>query len=111
MAGIDRRRSLLDHLRDPGAGRARHSQAALTPTLIGSSVPTSLDGGLWNHHTSCVRFPRMIRITTFAGKRVAVFGLGASGIATAMALVAGGADVVCSDDGAAGVKGAAEAGL
>ncbi len=53
----------------------------------------------------------MIRITTFAGRRVAVFGLGASGIATAKALVDGGADVVCSDDNAAGVKAAAEAGL
>jgi len=53
----------------------------------------------------------MIRITSFAGKRVAVFGLGASGIATAKALVAGGADVVVSDDSPAGVKAAAEAGL
>ena len=53
----------------------------------------------------------MIRITTFAGKRVAVFGLGASGIATAKALVAGGADVVASDDSAAGMQAAAEAGL
>ena len=53
----------------------------------------------------------MIRITSFAGRRVAVFGLGASGIATAKALVAGGADVVASDDNAAGVKAAAEAGL
>jgi UDP-N-acetylmuramoylalanine--D-glutamate ligase len=53
----------------------------------------------------------MIRITTFAGRRVAVFGLGASGIATAKALVEGGADVVCSDDNAAGVTAAAEAGL
>ncbi len=53
----------------------------------------------------------MIRITTFAGKRVAVFGLGASGIATAKALVAGGADVVASDDSAAGMQAAAEADL
>jgi len=53
----------------------------------------------------------MIRITSFAGRRVAVFGLGASGIATAKALVAGGADVVASDDSAAGVKAAADAGL
>jgi len=53
----------------------------------------------------------MIRITTFAGKRVAVFGLGASGIATAKALVAGGADVVASDDSAAGLQAAAEAGV
>jgi UDP-N-acetylmuramoylalanine--D-glutamate ligase len=53
----------------------------------------------------------MIRITSFADRRVAVFGLGASGIATARALVEGGADVVCADDNAAGVKAAAEAGL
>jgi UDP-N-acetylmuramoylalanine--D-glutamate ligase len=53
----------------------------------------------------------MIRITSFAGRRVAVFGLGASGIATAKALVEGGANVVASDDNAAGVKAAAEAGL
>lgn len=53
----------------------------------------------------------MIRITSFAGRKVAVFGLGASGIATAKALVEGGADVVASDDNAAGVKAAAEAGL
>ena len=53
----------------------------------------------------------MIRITTFAGKRVAVFGLGASGIATAKALVAGGAEVVGGDDGAAGREAAAAAGL
>jgi UDP-N-acetylmuramoylalanine--D-glutamate ligase len=53
----------------------------------------------------------MIRITSFAGRRVAVFGLGASGIATAKALVAGGADVVASDDSAAGIKAAADAGL
>jgi UDP-N-acetylmuramoylalanine--D-glutamate ligase len=53
----------------------------------------------------------MIRITTFAGKRVAVFGLGASGIATAKALVAGGAEVVASDDSSAGMQAATEAGL
>jgi len=53
----------------------------------------------------------MIRVTTFAGKSVAVFGLGASGIATAKALIAGGADVVASDDNAASCKAAAEAGI
>jgi UDP-N-acetylmuramoylalanine--D-glutamate ligase len=42
----------------------------------------------------------MIRITTFAGRRVAVFGLGASGISTAKALMAGGAEVVTGDDSA-----------
>lgn len=40
----------------------------------------------------------MIPITTFAGKKVALFGLGASGLASASALLAGGADVVAFDD-------------
>ena len=38
---------------------------------------------------------------SFAGRRVALFGLGGSGLVTARALVAGGAEVVCWDDGAA----------
>jgi len=53
----------------------------------------------------------MIRITTLAGKRVAVFGLGGSGLATARALIAGGASVVASDDSAASVAAAAAAGI
>ena len=40
----------------------------------------------------------MTPITSFAGKRVAVFGLGASGLVSAQALVAGGADVAVWDD-------------
>jgi UDP-N-acetylmuramoylalanine--D-glutamate ligase len=44
----------------------------------------------------------MISITTFANKTVAVFGLGGSGLATATALLAGGAHVAAWDDGAAG---------
>lgn len=44
----------------------------------------------------------MIRMTTFAGRRVAVFGLGGSGLAAARALRDGDATVVCWDDGAAG---------
>ncbi len=44
----------------------------------------------------------MIRITTFAGRRVAVFGLGGSGLAAARALRDGDATVVCWDDGEAG---------
>lgn len=44
----------------------------------------------------------MIRATSFAGKQVAVFGIGSSGIAAAHALIAGGASVVCWDDGEAG---------
>ncbi len=40
----------------------------------------------------------MIPVTTFCGKRVALFGLGASGLATARALIEGGADVAIFDD-------------
>ena len=42
----------------------------------------------------------MIPITSFAGKKVAVFGLGSSGLIAASALFAGGADVVGWDDSA-----------
>ncbi|WEX11348.1 UDP-N-acetylmuramoyl-L-alanine--D-glutamate ligase [Chelativorans sp. AA-79] len=40
----------------------------------------------------------MIPATTFNGKKVALFGLGGSGLATAHALVAGGAQVLAWDD-------------
>ena len=40
----------------------------------------------------------MIPITTFAGRKVAVFGLGSSGLLAARALKEGGADVVVFDD-------------
>ncbi len=40
----------------------------------------------------------MIPAKTFSGKRVALFGLGGSGIATAHALIEGGADVLAWDD-------------
>jgi len=42
----------------------------------------------------------MIPVTTFSGKKVALFGLGASGLASASALLAAGADVVAFDDSA-----------
>jgi UDP-N-acetylmuramoylalanine--D-glutamate ligase len=53
----------------------------------------------------------MIAITTFSGKRVAVLGMARSGLAAAAALTAGGADVVCWDDGAKGRAAAEAAGL
>lgn len=53
----------------------------------------------------------MIPATTFAGKKVALFGLGGSGLATARSLKAGGADVVCFDDNETRVAQAAEEGL
>ncbi len=40
----------------------------------------------------------MIAASTFSGKRVALFGLGGSGLATARALADGGADIVAWDD-------------
>jgi UDP-N-acetylmuramoylalanine--D-glutamate ligase len=40
----------------------------------------------------------MTPVTTFAGRTVAVFGLGRSGLATCRALLAGGATVVAGDD-------------
>ncbi|MCC6887313.1 MAG: UDP-N-acetylmuramoyl-L-alanine--D-glutamate ligase [Hyphomicrobiales bacterium] len=53
----------------------------------------------------------MIPVASFAGKRVALFGLGGSGLASAHALVAGGADVVAWDDSAEMVERARTAGI
>jgi UDP-N-acetylmuramoylalanine--D-glutamate ligase len=53
----------------------------------------------------------MIRVTTFAGREVAVFGLGLSGLASCRALMAGGASVTAGDDSAAGREAAAQAGV
>jgi UDP-N-acetylmuramoylalanine--D-glutamate ligase len=53
----------------------------------------------------------VIPITTFAGKKVAVFGLGGSGLVSASALLAGGADVVGYDDNEQSVASANAAGI
>ncbi|KQQ36801.1 UDP-N-acetylmuramoylalanine--D-glutamate ligase [Rhizobium sp. Leaf306] len=53
----------------------------------------------------------MIPVTTFSGKRVALFGLGGSGLATAQALVAGGATVLAWDDNPDSVAKANAAGI
>jgi UDP-N-acetylmuramoylalanine--D-glutamate ligase len=53
----------------------------------------------------------VIPVTTFAGKRVAVFGLGGSGLVAASALSAGGADVVGWDDSPERIAQAANAGI
>jgi UDP-N-acetylmuramoylalanine--D-glutamate ligase len=53
----------------------------------------------------------MIPVTSFAGKTVAVFGLGGSGLASCHALKAGGAEVVAADDNADNVAKAAQAGF
>ncbi|MGA9091439.1 MAG: UDP-N-acetylmuramoyl-L-alanine--D-glutamate ligase [Bradyrhizobium sp.] len=53
----------------------------------------------------------MIPVTSFAGKTVAVFGLGGSGLASCHALRAGGAEVIAGDDGAEKLAEAARAGF
>jgi UDP-N-acetylmuramoylalanine--D-glutamate ligase len=53
----------------------------------------------------------VIPVTTFAGKKVAVFGLGGSGLTSASALLAGGADVIGYDDTQASVVKANAAGI
>jgi UDP-N-acetylmuramoylalanine--D-glutamate ligase len=53
----------------------------------------------------------MIPVTTFADKKVAVFGLGGSGLLTARALKAGGARVIAYDDAPLKVEQAKAAGL
>jgi UDP-N-acetylmuramoylalanine--D-glutamate ligase len=53
----------------------------------------------------------MIPATSFAGKTVALFGLGGSGLASAQSLKAGGADVIAFDDSAASLAKATAAGI
>jgi UDP-N-acetylmuramoylalanine--D-glutamate ligase len=53
----------------------------------------------------------MIPVTSFAGKTVAVFGLGGSGLASCRALMAGGANVIAGDDSADNLAKAAQEGF
>ena len=53
----------------------------------------------------------MIAVSTLAGRAVAVFGLGRSGLATCLALAAGGAHVAAFDDDPQKVAAAAAAGI
>jgi UDP-N-acetylmuramoylalanine--D-glutamate ligase len=53
----------------------------------------------------------MIPVTAFAGKKVAIFGLGGSGLASASALLAGGADVIGWDDSPEAATKAMSAGI
>ena len=53
----------------------------------------------------------MIAVTALRGKKVALFGLGGSGIATAHALLEGGADLVASDDNPDRISEAGQAGI
>ncbi|MER0238249.1 UDP-N-acetylmuramoyl-L-alanine--D-glutamate ligase [Fulvimarina sp. MAC8] len=52
-----------------------------------------------------------MKIDSFAGQRVALFGLGGSGLATAAALMEGGADLIAFDDNPASVEKAAANGI
>ena len=62
-------------------------------------------------HACAVETHIMIPVTSFAGKTVAVFGLGGSGLASCHALKAGGAEVIAGDDSADNVAKAAQAGF
>src|ERR1700748_3086092 len=53
----------------------------------------------------------MIPVTSFAGKTVAVCGLGVSGLTSCQALKAGGAEVIAGDDNADNIAKAAKAGF
>ena len=53
----------------------------------------------------------MTPVTSFAGRTVAVFGLGGSGLASCHALKAGGAEVIAGDDSPDNVAKAAQAGF
>src|SRR3954454_12334844 len=53
----------------------------------------------------------MTPVSSFAGRAVALFGLGGSGLATARALAAGGAQVAAWDDSAASRDKATAAGV
>src|SRR6201992_2414939 len=53
----------------------------------------------------------MTPVTSFAGKTVAVFGLGGSGLASCHALKAGGAEVIAADDSADNVAKGVQAGF
>jgi len=53
----------------------------------------------------------MTPVTSFADRRVALFGLGGSGLVTARALVAGGAEVTCWDDSTSACEKARAAGV
>src|SRR5262245_22950269 len=53
----------------------------------------------------------MTPVTSFAGRNVAVFGLGGSGLVSAEALIAGGATVTAWDDGEAGREAARAKGI
>src|SRR5262249_260952 len=77
------------------------------------SLPHKGGGGRLRRVLRAVRSRRgdVIPVTTLAGKNVAVFGLGTSGLATCAALRAGGARAIAFDDDATKVAAAATRGV
>src|SRR4051812_21404860 len=69
------------------------------------------DGGAVWQPAEGIRGETLIPVTCFAGKTVAVFGLGGSGLASCHALKAGGAEVIASDDSSEKLAEAAKAGF
>jgi UDP-N-acetylmuramoylalanine--D-glutamate ligase len=67
-------------------------------------------GGI-DHPEAKIRPLIMFPVTTFKGQKVAVFGLARTGIAAALALAAGGAEVLAWDDGEAARAAAHAAGI
>src|SRR5262245_40886551 len=84
-------------------GRAERNPSSLG--TMGFAALNPSHGTLWRRHIA------MILITTFAGKKVAVFGLAGSGTVAASALSAGGADVVGWDDSQDRIADAASTGI
>src|SRR5215831_5122679 len=78
----------------------------------GAMIPAGPMGSAWVDFLGATRskLGAMTPVTTFAGRTVAVFGLGRSGLASCRALLAGGATVVAGDDTAHGREAAAASG-
>ena len=95
--------------------RRSSTLARYLPTPTPGPSPTSLHSGTRQARSGWRKGRRgrrtMIPVTTFAGQKVAVFGLGGSGLVSASALLAGGADVVAFDDDAQSVAKANAAGI
>jgi UDP-N-acetylmuramoylalanine--D-glutamate ligase len=95
------------------AGGRLQAMARLEHILSGA-LPAGRNQAALSSERNCTKrhtITPMIRVTTFAGQKVAVFGLGKSGLASCRALMAGGASVVAGDDSTAGRDAAAGIGV
>ena len=100
-------------IRDKRAGPARDAAARTGSAPSPSARLGDLHDGA-RRDTVCAISdwdPGMIVVQGVAGQRIAVMGLGRTGLSAARALVAGGAEVVCWDDGAAARDRAVREGL